>query len=260
MNVAVFTPTCRFGGLDVNYSGLCRQSGDHKITWLVADELLEKRAHLYEEVNGFSFTEVEIIAFREPKTGYRNLAASYNAAVRRARELGVDLFVSMQDYLWIPDDGVDRFAKLGEKYPNDIYTGLCSHSADPTAAEIDEQEGLWSIFRYPYMNRPMTIGWEDCRNIGTGVAPLYPVAWEANWAAIGKDCLYDEECYWDEAYDVGVAYENQDFAERATGCGHNIWIDFDNHSLALPHRAYFPWQEQQDVPHINQELHERKWG
>lgn len=264
MKVAVFTPTHRYGGLDVNYNGLCRQVGGHDITWLIADELIAERLDIYEQINTSPFNEIGIIAFKVPKTGYRNLAASYNEALRIARKLGVDLFVTQQDYTWIPDNGIDRYAKLCEHHPNAFYTGLCSHSADPPLDMVTDIKGLWTIFDQPFLYKPTTIGWADCRGEQvddlSGIYPCMPVAWEANWAALGKDVLYDEECYWDEAYDIGVAYENQDFAERASGCGHNILLDPSNHAIALPHRAYFPWQEAADIQHSNQQLHEKKWA
>src|SRR3972149_1605869 len=105
--VAVFCPTNRFGGLDLLFSSLKRQSYPYML--IMADELMQKRINVYEEhemTDNTIFVECNVLPGNK-----RALAQAYNNAADLAVDMDFDLFISMQDYLWIKDDGIEMFVQ-----------------------------------------------------------------------------------------------------------------------------------------------------
>jgi GT2 family glycosyltransferase len=237
----------------------------------VADELGtergEKLADKFQEIG------IEYISFKmSKKTGdERNLAASYNQALRFAREMDCDGFVSLQDYIWIPEDGIQRFIDASEKIDDPhILTGICHITEDPTPDKVVDVENYFSIFAEPYDEEPTTIKWEDVRKVNNekftadpeALLSTSPVEWEANWAYIPREALHDTRLRYDEDFDRYVAYENQDYAYRALELGYFTMIDTHNIAKSLPHKAYWPEQEAHEGPltEFNRQLIEEKYN
>ncbi len=257
MKTAVFTPTRLPGGLDVNYHALTRQTRKPYV-WIIGDELFSERADLVHRL------PIRTHHFQAGWTpGHlRNLCASYNVALDYARRIGCDMFVSMQDYFWIPEDGLERFEAMAQTLDGHLLTGLASLTGDPPPSAIANPKGLFTIFDKPYSGKPQEIAWHDVRDRdgenGYQVRPW--IEWEANYSAI-TPAIMATDIQWDTAYDRGVAYENQDLALRAANAyGAATWIDLDNHALGLPHKAYFPELERADAPYSNREFHEERHG
>jgi len=194
---------------------------------------------------------------------YRNLAAAYNQAAQRAIEIGANYLVSLQDYIWVPHDGLEMFLEVHDVVPKALVTGLTSHSEKPTKDDIANIKGAYTIFKEPLTSKPEGISWHDVRE-----ADLYPEEniktikckpdhWEANWASIDMEVIRDG-LRWDEDYDIGVAYENMDFAFRAFKAGATCVLDKRNHAISLPHRTYFEGEEEEIKEHSNRIMYEQK--
>lgn len=248
--IAVFTPTDQYGGLDVTWGSLTRQTLARELVWIVADEHLGERRSVYEKLRAQKKI-ADIITFRLPiEPPYvRNLSASYNRAFGIARDLKPDLFVSLQDYIWVPPDGVERFVRLAEAHPGHLYTGLASMADNPDVSLMTNPTGLYTIFDEPYYDCPEPSYWFDDRQVrGTQGPPgqkdqpfiVFPPSWEVNWAAISPRVLhsgldFDVEC------DRGIGYDHQVYSLQA-------WqrleaaslLDPQNHVVGLPHIYYFP--------------------
>jgi hypothetical protein len=84
--------------------------------------------------------------------------------------------------------------------------------------------------------------------------------WETNYCAMAKDIIMSGLTF-DESYDDGRAYENQDFAIRChITLGSNVILDSSNHAIGLPHKAYFKEIETYEMGFNNRAFHEKKWG
>jgi len=250
--LVVFTPTCRPGGIDVTSSGLLRQTY-RDFTWIVGDTLYEQRRQIYEAMPG-----LDVIGFdpkREPDKR-RDLAKAYNMALDMARNMDAEMFISLQDYIWIPDDGIERFVKMHERLPQAMMSGLTSFSTNPGLDEVYDIEGLYTIFAEPFTEEPNREGWQDVRGsemwVGQdGYVRANFVAWEQNWAAVPRMVL-ESGLEYDEDFDYGVAYENQDFALRAEiELDAEVWVDLDNHAISLPHKDYWKAEELDDTNYLN---------
>jgi len=265
VQVVVATPTRLHGGLDVNAASIAAQNFPQQdITWIVVDEFWQER---HDEVMAcaaaYEFNTIHVAGPPKRPGAWNNLEASYNLALDIARHLDVDLFVSMQDYFWIPRDGLMRFALMAALYENDLYTGLASLARDPGPETVANREGGWTIYDKPWVyKRPESIKWHDVREdqgLPTEPWETVPINWELNWAAWPKRILMSGLDF-DVEYDRGVGYGNQDFALRATrDHGSRIMLDPLNHSIGLPHKAYFPMVEKVELSRNNEAFHLARW-
>lgn len=242
------------------FSSLERQT--YPYTLCMADELLPERGFVYDE-HGFSDNSIFVECEKQPGN-QRALAQAYNNAADLSVDLGYDLLVSLQDYIWVPDNGIEMFVEVHEKYPEALLTGLVSLSDAPSDHEIADTSGLFSIFTEPLTGRPSGLSWQDSR------IQLYPgeeeiVActaehWEANWAAVPVSLL-EKGVRWDLRYDQGVAYENMDFAKRCEYLHQTPCIlDKRNHALGIPHREIWPAEKKQLERYTNRWIYEDWWG
>jgi len=270
--ICAFVPTNRKGGVDILEASIMRQN--FKPTHLiVADELAEERMYIWNSLkNRFIEQNIDLYVFKPEQTirnAARNLVAAYNQGVDYCRSIGYgddDLFISLQDYIWVPENGIERFAILNVAAPDALLTGVTDISLDPFITSIEDKEGLYTIFKEPYTDKPSRILWEDPRPRSiyntkqNKIINIDPEHWEANWAAVPFK-LFNLGARWTEIYDTGYAYENIDFALRCRhDFGAQILMDAENCVISLPHKEY--WQnEVEDLQKFNnREMHERLWS
>ncbi len=255
--------TKRPGGLDLTISCLARQTVSDFV-WIVQDELLGSRIGVYDKAYYNEHIEVEFLMVPKKAGKHRNLAAAYNVAAEKALELGADYFVSLQDYIWIPNDGLEMFLEVHDAVDRAIVTGLTSHSEKPTKEDIVDINGSYTIFKRPLTGKPEGISWADVRAVDLypedhiKTLKCRPEHWEANWASIDMK-LIKEGIRWDEDYDVGVAYENMDFAIQVVQAGGTCVLDKRNHAVSLPHKTYFEGEQEEIEQFSNRERFEQKW-
>lgn len=258
--VAVFTPTNRWGGLDITISSLKKQT--HPYTWVVADEYLQERILVYEDQEMIECT-IFVDCDRQPGNK-RALAQAYNNAAEFVIDFDFDLMVSLQDYIWIPDNGIEMFVEVFKKYPECLLTGLVSLSEAPGDEDIADRSGRYTIFKEPLVDMPKGISWHDVRgtNLYADTNPVTSCAaehWEANWAAIPVELLR-KGARWDLEYDEGIAYENIDFSKRCqTEFKTPCILDKRNHAISIPHREIWPEEREQLERYTNRYRHENKW-
>lgn len=268
MKVFIYTPTQR-PGIDVTHHSVLRQKTEAQIKWFVFDELLDVREQDVDCTNNLD-DDIDKTFFNHPvKEGaIKNMALGYNIGLEEARKWGADLFLSLQDYIWVPEDGVQKFVdayrtiEVKDDYKA-IFTGICSITSDPGDDKIKDINGLYTIFNEPYTDRPQNIEWMDVRyKADHHFASIPQIEFETNWACIPRSSLYNEELIFDEEFDKASAYENQDYAYKARSLGIDCLVDMDNKVLSLPHKRYFAdeWAIEEPLTHINRELCERKWG
>lgn len=270
MKTVIFTPTRLPGGLDITYSGLLRQTVKDDLIWVIGDDLFKHRSGvIIEKTRNGPIPVIQFDAAYARKLRpdlHSTLEVAYNHGIEIALAEGADLFLSLQDYIWIQDDGIERFQKIQqevqERGEKAIYTGLTSITSHPDKSLIKDKQGLWSIFDVDYVAKPEHITWHDVRDIAPGELMKIndPVWWELNWAGISSEALHDEELRFDEDYGIGVAYGNQDYAMNAHQRGYLIYLDTGNHALSFPHKEYYKEVETAELPMNNVERHSAKWN
>lgn len=268
--ICVVVPSNRSGGLDILEASIARQTV--KPTHLLfADELFKERQQVVSDM--FERLEIEGVHFKphQPvRNAARNLVAAYNQSIDIARDLGYsddDLFISLQDYIWLPENGIERFMMLNIVAPDSLITGVTHISLDPFSTKIMDINGSYTIFDEAYTEKPKRIFWKDPRpnelyktSENNKIVEIAPEHWEANWAAIPFK-VFNLGARWSEIYDTGYAYENMDFAMKCSNdhCA-QILMDADNIAISLPHREYFSGEAEDLIKYNNKELHEKIWS
>jgi hypothetical protein len=263
--ILVFTPTYRPGGLDVLEASLARQTRKDFV-WVVCDELYMERYNAWQKVKNKIGPNMLYLHVPTLPGNKRNLCAAYNEAAEYAVVQNFDLFVSLQDYMYIDEDGLERFWEMYEEKPNDLFTGVTHISLDPFPNKVHDPFGQYTIFEKPYYDKPKRLSWQDVRatEIYRGYEEGARVGaelghWETNWAAVPVNLL-EKGARWNEEYDRGIAYENMDFAKTAhERWGSNVWLDTGNVAISLPHKDYFQGEREEIEIYSNREFFEEKW-
>lgn len=271
--IAVFVPTNRAGGLDVLEASIMRQTltPTHLI---VADDWPGERTDYWNSLAQTleEETNTTLIVFKAEQTvrnAARNLVAAYNQGVNLAQDIGYDdgdLFISLQDYIYVPEEGIERLFWLNMVAPDSLLTGVTNISIDPFPNKIGDINGPYTIFKEPYYDQPTRLLWKDPRPTELyntkkdKIVDIAPEHWEANWAAIPFK-LFNMGARWSEIYDTGYAYENIDFALSVSKeLDAQILMDSANEVISLPHREYWPQEAEDLKKYNNRELHERLWS
>lgn len=134
-----------------------------------------------------------------------NLNKAYNDAVLQAKG---ELLVFLQDFIWIPANGLQRFWDLYQIYPQSAITG-CGHKYDSNLKNIVEV---------------------DDRALGDlKVEECHWSQWELNWACCPRSImpLFDEEM------DKNYGGENQYIAKCISEKGYKIYLDRLNECKGL---------------------------
>ena len=262
MTLVVFTPTYRPGGLDVLEASLMRQTY-RDFVWLVSDQKFLERKDVWADIIRRVDFPIMFVNRQVKQGRKRNLAEMYNVAADYVLSDGFSMLVSLQDYIYIPPDGLERFVEQSAKLPNSLLTGVTHISRDPFPNRISDLSGSYTIFSVPYHEKPSRMSWEDVRATelyfhGPTVLPVEIAHWEANWAAAPRK-VFEDGVRWDETYDMGIAYENMDFAQQAALKGYDVVLDKKNIAISLPHKDYFDGEREEIEEFSNREYYEKKW-
>lgn len=134
-----------------------------------------------------------------------NLNKAYNDCLDKVEG---ELIVFLQDFIWIPANGLERFWEIYQLYPNDLVTGV-GHKA---------KNGLEGISEV------------DERAIGEpGLYEGNHTLWEMNWAS----CPAKIAPRFLEEMDKHYGCENQVYALQATYKGAKVWIDRSNKCIGF---------------------------
>lgn len=240
MKISVIYCTARHGGIDILERSMEHQTHDN-FEVIVLDELHRTTP----------FIDVKP---PEKKPGmYWNLSASLNEGVRHATG---DLIVLLQDYIWVPKDGLAKYAERFEQEHKSIVTGIGHQYKEPS--HIDNREGLYSIWE----NWPGIPCGEktfiDPRAAATGFHLTIPVEWEANWGSFPRQAWEDIGGF-DEDFDHGWGYDNVNFSERCQLAGYHIFADTYNEVLCYDHIRIFGEHKTRDEAPNNQKLWYKKY-
>jgi hypothetical protein len=270
VKAAILTATKRFGGLDVTWDALRRQT-HRDFVWIVCDALYEDRRDEFWRLTApADFGITYMPEPPRPEGWYSNLPAIYNTMIDVAAEHGADFAVSLQDYITGPDLGLELFDLAIQEVGPCLISGLCSHLATPGPKDTFEPHGLWSIWYENYVGPQygdaVDLKWVDVRSIiykslvdpAGAVGACSPQEWEMNWAAF---TLPVAERF-DESYGEHIGHENIQFAWANKLARVPVLIQPSNHAFSVNHYDIFPEEEAEKQPHlaINQARHVERYG
>lgn len=242
--ISVIMPTARYGGLDVLLQSMYHQTVQADEI-LVVDELRRKK-----EIENQGFKYVEPPA-KKPGMWW-NLDASLNAAIRQASG---DLIVQINDYVWVPSDGIAKFVARHAVEPKALISGVSDQFRAPLP---DNPCGKFSVWNTWPGNPDGEKVFSDPRKESTnqGFYLTIPLLFEGNWCAYPRQAWVDIGGY-DEAFDAGWGYDNVEFAERATFHGYHVFLDTENEVRCFSHIKLFDEQKVRDSAPNNNALYNR---
>lgn len=231
--ISVLNLTNRHGGIDILWANMKRQEFTDWELVIVDALWKEREKEVLEYINDPRLTYVRQSDKREG--AYTNLAHADNEGFRACRG---DLIVCLQDYQWIPADGLSKYWYFFEKDPIALVTGIGHHYSDPFPVNKD---GKITVFDKPYTRRPENLSWEDPRVVpGVSVRQGQPIEWELSWASLPKKVIY-ELGGMDEQFDFeGFAWDNTYIAYKAQMMGCRFYVDQTNECMGFDHDLWWP--------------------
>lgn len=233
--ITVVTPTIRREGLDIVAKSLQNQTFKD-FQWLVCSPFD------YEIPEGISGMHLKD-AFVENEGGFWGLNRAYNWLFACSEG---DLIVTLQDWIYIPPDGLQKFWDVHEKFPDFVVSGVG-----------DQYE------RVNKYGKPEVKIWSDPRKnerFGS-FYECFPNDCEWNWAMIPKKHIAAVGGMDEELDFRGYGGDQLQIVERMDALGIKFYLDQSNESFTIRHgRGDFGGQQSWDGNHVvfNGEYDKRK--
>lgn len=240
--VSVVTVTSRPGSVDVTWNALRRQTWQD-FEWVLCDERYDWRR---EEVAAFVGDErLRHVPAPHADGALWSLNRSHNEALRHCRG---ELVVSLQDYIWVEPDGLERFwAAHRDAGGRAFLCGVTATYALP--APVDRLDGKVTIFAEPCAEPPSELLRidESRSRFPSGRSEVTPFGWELNWAAAPLAGLLDVGGFAEDHDRRFYSYDNVTVAVIADRLGYRFVVDRGAVCRALDHGGIFPkpddWEE-----------------
>jgi glycosyltransferase involved in cell wall biosynthesis len=239
--ISVITVTKRPGSIDITWASLEKQTFQD-FEWILCDELHSwRKDEVAEYVND---RRLRHIPSPTREGDLWNLNKSYNEALRHCRG---ELVVSLQDYIWIPEDGLEKFWHLYRTLGPHFFTGCATKAVGPP---MKSEEGKITIFEAPCRDRPTEIIEYDIRTMNESedsVERSNPIDWELNWGAAPLSAFKELGGFEERLDREFYSCDNLAVSFRAECLGYQFFIDRTNECTAFAHLAYWPrvedWEE-----------------
>lgn len=237
VKVTLYTPTIRTGFWRTMAKNISEQSYKN-IEWLIVDDYAHDRHELAQK------TASEWgITIRYVRGKARNVKRSYalvNANNTALAEAQGDILVFLQDFVYMPLDGVEQIVKLHRDHPEALLAFPDMYVAPKVTPDIESEDwfhGEDDIFG-PFIRQNVRIQNKGLRNTDN------PYDFEQNYGAIPVKVAKALGGWW-EFYDEGLGYDNTDIAFRALESGYQIILDELNIAVCVDHWA--PLQGTKDL-------------
>lgn len=242
--VSVVTVTNRPGSIDITWQTLARQTFQD-FEWILCDELYRWR---HREVAAYVRDgRLRHVPAPVVDSDLWNLNKSYNEALRHCRG---QLVVSLQDYIWIAADGLERFWALFQaRGPRLFLSGVGNAYAPPP---VHDPCGKISIFGSAFSPEAHARGSlvrtaVDGRFHGAReIEAAGPRSWELNWGGAPLDAIYEIGGFPEQHDREFVSCDNLSVAHAAQSRGYQFLLDKTNECHLFDHRRVFArpgWEE-----------------
>lgn len=187
---------------------------------------------VYDCLRNQTFQEFEfLVEVSFPERGH-DLNASFNKMLRRAKG---ELIVFYEDYMKIPDNGLQQFWTAYKEFPNTCFTA-------PVGKTSDWKEIKWDWRAYPEAD----MAWNRL---------------ELDWGAIPLEALKKIGGF-DENLDKFWSADNVSVGKRLEQFGYKFARLIDNKAIAFDHDAHsdHPFRKNYNPEYINELLESYKFN
>ena len=245
-DITVITCTNRWGGIDILKASLQRQTFTNFEALIIDEKYIFRSADL----RLFLADDHRFRHICSPpmdKDDFWNLNKSMNYGLSIAQG---KLIVLLQDYIWLPDDALEKFWRAYESLGDVLISGVGHKAQWPNWAvnlfgkvTIFTHSGFQNV-QWPEdkpedgYRKPEGVFARDPRIQGRGLHLCNPIEWEANWACFPAS-VSEKIGGFDEDFDKGRGFDNTNFAERAQLAGFQVWLDETNECVGYSHELLF---------------------
>ena len=219
MKISVITPTIRPEGLALVRASLEKQIFKD-FEWLIGSKFDP-------EIKEAKWVKDDF------KDGYWSLNRIYNKLIKEANG---ELIVSLQDWIAIDSDGLEKFWISHEKYPDAIISGVG-----------DQYESIDKL------GKPSIKIWSDPRKrLDQGsFYEVFPADAEFNWCAFPRKVAFAIGGFDEKLDELGVGGDQLQFCARLDAMGYKFYIDQNNESFTIRHsRDDFGGEDKWNKNHV----------
>ena len=225
--VSIITPTARRGFWHLMGFNLSTQTYKN-FEWIVIDD---SGRDIEETPNYFG---LDIVVIKSDD--YKNPVSLSHANNLGMEAASGELLVWLQDFVMIPEYGIEMLVDLYRRNKNAIIAPTDIHYALKEGLEADFTKddafkGKCSILGEVVFNNP--------RNDYKGIRrSTNPYDFEMNYAAIPAHIARDLNGWWELMDEETTGYDNTEFAWRALESGYELIVDDTNKASCLRHQNY----------------------
>lgn len=227
VKLTVYTPTIRRGWWNIMANNLSKQTYKN-FEWIIVDDYPADRSGIAKEYAEKYNLDISYMKGKERKVKRTyGLCNANNTALAAATG---EVLVFLQDFILIPEDGLEQIATLYRKNP-DTLQGLPDMYFTPKVKPDKESEDWFHgntdiIGDFIRQNvRIQNLGLRETEN---------PMDFEQNYGAIPVK-IARELGGWYEFFDEGLGWDNTDMGWRALQKGYKILIDETNIAICIDH-------------------------
>lgn len=232
--VSVITITNREGFWNVMADNLSRQTVK-PLEWIIVDDHEQDRSEIASKyAKKYNLNIVYIRGDKALKT-YDKPHAIARANNKGWQSAKGDLLVYVQDFVIIPEDGIESLVDVYRRNPNALIAPTDDYwfSVEPDFNNRQDWfNGKTDIFT--------THSWRNVRNEFSGIRDTdNPYDFEMDYAGIPRKIVEHLNGWW-ELFDENVGFDNTEIAYRALKSGYKIIIDDTNMARCVDLDRYIP--------------------
>lgn len=227
IKVSIVTPTIRKGFWNIMANNIANQTYKN-IEWIIVDDYKEDRRAI---ANSYAKKyKLEIKYYRGKPRKHKRTYGLVNANNTGLMHSTGQLIVILQDFVLMPQDGVEQLVVLHKMHPNALLAPTDVYKAPKIKPDIESEDWF-----HGDTDVEGTFIRSNIRNKNEGVRTSdNPFDFEQNYGAIPRNIANDLGG-WNEFYDEGLGYDNTDIALRALYAGYELIVDDTNICVCIDH-------------------------
>lgn len=220
--VSVITITIRPGFWNVMANNLSKQTYKN-FEWVIVDDFKEDRSAIAEKYAKKYNLSIKYVRGDKILGTYARRHGLARANNKGWKESKGELLVYLQDFIFLPDNGIEKLVTLYNHNPKALIAPVDQYfySKDPNRENLEDWwDGDTDIIG--------KFSWRNVRAQNLGIRKTdNPFDFEMNYGAIPRKTMDTLNGFW-EFFDNGLGYDNTEIAFRAIESGFDVIIDDTN--------------------------------
>lgn len=227
VKVSICTPTIRRGFWNIMANNIANQTYKN-IEWVIVDDYKDNREAIAQEYAQRYGLDIKYYRGKDRKTKRTfGLVNANNTALQHATG---SLLVILQDFVLMPETGVEQLVTLARQHPNAIIAPVDEYYAPKIAPDTESED--WFHGELDVKGQFMR---KNARVVNQGVREsTNPYEFEQNYCAVPK-WIADQLGGWYEFIDESLGFDNTEFAYRALISGFKLIVDDSNICACIDH-------------------------